>query len=555
MASLFFPLTTLGKEKICQWKSSNQQASPFDFVYKKEQLPSLLNGKQIGEITIVRYMVFDENNPKETIFLYQWLNSIHYVTTENVVNEDLLFTTSDKLDLERLSETERKLRSNTFIFDARVRPVRLCNDTVDLEVTTRDTWSISPSLNLSRSGGENKSKLSITESNFLGTGKLISVSQSKNSQRTEYTMRFEDHNIGGSRRETVIEISDNSDGYRQFFTLNLPFYSLASTKSYSLTFNNEKLSQPIYHDGEKILDVNHKNQYVELFYGKSDGYINGKTNRWRYGITYNQDKLTIDKSYDNFRDQGIERKQLYPWLELSSLKNKFTTIENYRSIKRTEDINLGRSFNAKIGYSDRSWSNDHSRIIFELNSKNALKRKNHLFTVESSLNGFWRTDTKKTENLALRFASDYYNFSLKDWVFFTGLTVNHLKNPHIENQLFLGGDTGLRGYPIRHRASESNAILTIEQRFYSNLHLFQLMKVGAVAYIDIGKTWGNTLGPMRYSVEQDNRMLANVGFGLRFAPTRAYARHVIHVDIAFPIGSKDSDVSSMQFLLSAKRRF
>ena len=39
-------------------------------------------------------------------------------------------------------------------------------------------------------------------------------------------------------------------------------------------------------------------------------------------------------------------------------------------------------------------------------------------------------------------------------------------------QLLIGGDNGLRGYPLRYEAGTSRALLTVEQRFYTDWYPF-----------------------------------------------------------------------------------
>ena len=55
----------------------------------------------------------------------------------------------------------------------------------------------------------------------------------------------------------------------------------------------------------------------------------------------------------------------------------------------------------------------------------------------------------------------------------------------------LGGDNGLRGYPLRYQAGDDNALMTLEQRFYSNWQPLKLFNVGAAVFFDAGRTWGD----------------------------------------------------------------
>ena len=132
----------------------------------------------------------------------------------------------------------------------------------------------------------------------------------------------------------------------------------------------------------------------------------------------------------------------------------------------------------------------------------------------------------------------------------------------LENQLFLGGDTGLRGYPVRYQMGDKNTVFSIEQRYYSDLYWWKLIRVGAAAYVDIGRNWGEETPLLTIDVLPDrtidplveNKWLSNVGFGLRLTPSRADANHVIHMDVAFPLQQADN-LDHVRFMIQVKDSF
>ena len=77
----------------------------------------------------------------------------------------------------------------------------------------------------------------------------------------------------------------------------------------------------------------------------------------------------------------------------------------------------------------------------------------------------------------------------------------------------------------------------------------KLFRVGGAIFADTGRTWGdNPLGG------ESLGWLSDVGFGLRFAPTRTGTRSIIHLDIAFPLDG-DPTIDSVQILLESKKGF
>ena len=113
----------------------------------------------------------------------------------------------------------------------------------------------------------------------------------------------------------------------------------------------------------------------------------------------------------------------------------------------------------------------------------------------------------------------------------------------------LGGDSGLRGYPLRYQGGEARALLTLEQRYFTDWYPFRLFRVGAAAFIDTGRTWGET--PLS---TPSLGLLKDIGIGLRLGSSRSGLGNIIHIDLAFPLDG-DPSISKVQLLVETKQRF
>jgi hypothetical protein len=92
-------------------------------------------------------------------------------------------------------------------------------------------------------------------------------------------------------------------------------------------------------------------------------------------------------------------------------------------------------------------------------------------------------------------------------------------------------------------------LATLEQRFYSDLFVWQLFRVGGALFADVGRAWG---GPQANA--EDPGWLADLGAGLRIVNARAAFADVLHLDIAAPVNAR-GDVRRWQFILRAKSTF
>ncbi len=111
-------------------------------------------GAIIGEVHIVVGDVFDTSIEGEDGWLYRTANKLHINTRPSVIRGQLLFRTGEPYRHRLVLETERNLRAEGYLYDAVIVPVAFDGTTVDLEVRTRDVWTLNPGISFSRKGGK-----------------------------------------------------------------------------------------------------------------------------------------------------------------------------------------------------------------------------------------------------------------------------------------------------------------------------------------------------------------------------------------------------------------
>jgi hemolysin activation/secretion protein len=142
----------------------------------------------------------------------------------------------------------------------------------------------------------------------------------------------------------------------------------------------------------------------------------------------------------------------------------------------------------------------------------------------------------------------YHRFS-EHHLFVAELEAAHAHALDLDQQLQLGGDNGLRGYPLRYQTGDTRLLVTLEERYFSDWFPWRLFRVGGAVFVDSGRMWGQapfTSEPLGW--------LSDVGFGLRIGNARSGIGSVLHIDLAFPLGAP-SDISSMQVLIEAEKSF
>jgi len=189
---------------------------------------------RIGRIEMVVENVFDTTKPEEDKRLHKFANKVHVTTHDGVLESLLLFETGDLYDPEVLLESERLIRSRGWIADATIVPSAYDPEanTVDILVTTRDSWSLSTNISLGRSGGANHYGIGFEEKNLLGTGKSVQFLHESNVDRDRDLLGFIDENIRGSRVRIDTSYASASDGSSKSLLLGRPFYSLTTRWSF-----------------------------------------------------------------------------------------------------------------------------------------------------------------------------------------------------------------------------------------------------------------------------------------------------------------------------------
>jgi hemolysin activation/secretion protein len=143
----------------------------------------------------------------------------------------------------------------------------------------------------------------------------------------------------------------------------------------------------------------------------------------------------------------------------------------------------------------------------------------------------------------------YYNQTSKRTRFFATINGTVTEELDEDKQLLLGGDNGLRGYPLRYQAGTSSALLTLEQRYYTDWYPWRLFHVAGAVFFDAGRTWGTDV-----TGATSDGLLKDVGLGLRLGSSRAAFGNVVHINLAFPLDGGD-DIDSVQFVIETKERF
>jgi hemolysin activation/secretion protein len=506
-------------------------------------------GAVIGKIDIDIRNIFDQSDARESNGLFLLANRLHIRTKRSTVKAQLLFASGDKYRGRVLAETERTLRLLTYIYDARVVPVRYADGKVDVKVITKDVWTLSPGVSFGRTGGTDTTKLNLQDTNFLGWGKTLQITRGSDVDRTSDTIQWTDPNVFGSRWTSALAYSDSSDGSERSLQVIRPFYSLDAPWSTKITALSFDRTVSRYNLGEIVDQFNDNETSYELSGGLSNGYIDGWTKRLTFGMRYDRN-IFLPTPGTSLPAQQLppDRTLSYPFVGFDILQDKYKKVGDENQIGRTEDLYFGTEITGEVGLSNGAFGADRNAIMLAAKALRGfeLTELQQLFLTSDFSS---RIEDGRARNLITDGAAKYYWRWREDWLLYAGLsaTVTDALDPDM--QLLLGGDNGLRGYPLRYESGTSRALFTVEQRFYTDWYPFRLVRVGGAIFADVGRTWGSgVIG------NSDPGLLRDVGFGLRLGNTRSGLGNVLHIDFAFPLNNI-AGIQRFQFLVQTMQSF
>ena len=522
-----------------------KEASAPDYIASFAELEAA--GARIGEIRVVTEDIFDLDDPRENNILFRLANKIHINTRPEVIRRQLLFETGQPVSARLIEETERLLRASNYLYEVSIRPTTYRDGVADVEVRTRDTLSLDLSVSASRAGGENTGRFGLKEDNLFGTGISLGLSYSKDVDRSGTTFNLSDNNIFGTRGVVSYAYSQYDDGNQQSFTLQRPFYALDARWAAGVSAAEDDTLNSVYNAGNEIAEYRHRHRAAEVFGGWSRGLIAGWVRRYSVGVTHQDDHYALEPGSTPPERLPEDLTLTGPFARFELVEDAFRTDVNLNLIGRVEDFAMGVRAQVQLGRALTELGSTRDAWLYNASLSNGfdITRDSFLLTNVGTPGRYG----EEGENQTLGGAARYYHRRGRHLVYYAALSADAVHNPDVIDPLQIGGDNGLRGYPLRYQSGERRVLFTLEARAYTDWYPFRLFRVGGAVFYDTGRAWKgenqNTVNP---------GWLRDVGFGLRLLSARTSKGNVLHADFAFPL-DPDPSIDKVQFLVKTRAAF
>ena len=230
------------------------------------------------------------------------------------------------------------------------------------------------------------------------------------------------------------------------------------------------------------------------------------------------------------------------------LQNDYDTMQNLDLIARTEDVHFGLDASIGLGVATPLFDSDRHSLLpdAEINYGFRFGAAHELFIfsrIATRLEGGAAHDFLGAETI------DYFLATTDRSRLLLRVVAKQGHDLDLDHSLELGGDNGLRGYPLRYQNGSQDALFTMEERVYTRWYLLRLFNLGGAVFFDAGRTWGYAPVPT-----PNLGLLKDAGVGLRLGNARSSLGSVIHVDLAFPFETAPT-ISRTQLLVSTQATF
>ena len=510
-------------------------------------------GLPVGQIQIEQHSIFDENDPDENNWLFRGVNYLHINTHESVLRDDLLIKTGEPFDAEKVRESERILRRRAYVREPLITAVGECTERVDLKVQLHEVWTLMPQISYSHKGGESTSSLGLVDKNILGSGRELSVQFEKNVDYSRRYIGYRDPNWGNLHGILTAQFGQTDEGEFHRLEMERPFYALNTTWAGGIFTHQQIQTSALYFRGDKVQQFEQDRSRRSFYYGASDGLQGDHVARWFIGVAREVDLFSPVLETQSTPAIPGNRAYTYPFIGWQSIDAHYIKTSNVNQIGVTEDYNLGWQIDVKLGVSADVLSDAQNATVVEAAIERAF-----LFGNDKLLYNKWqfsgKYEQKEWRNSFIDATVRYHQGDFATQQFYVGLRARYGLHLDLDQYIYLGGDLGLRGYPLRYQVGDHSLLLNTEWRWFTQYELLQLADVGFAVFHDVGRAWFDDRDNGRYG-----GWLHDAGFGIRLAPTRiGESRHgggtVIHIDLAFPFDARE-DVGNYQWLVQAKQSF
>jgi hypothetical protein len=500
-------------------------------------------------------------NSEAEALIFDVGNKLHIESRPGTIKRRLLFGEGDTVSKGLLVEAEKALRSEQFLADAILEVRKWEDGTAHVIVTTYDQWTTVPGFSIQRLGGEWIYWLGPVESNLLGTGQRLGFFIGHDQYRDTRWIDYANNALFPQRLRLASHLAWLSDGYSTLFSLSKPLESRASRYAFSVSWSATELSEFVYFDANR-LDELPESLARRLEGGTSamiefDRVATHEVNLSATRSFGTHTKFNVSPTFDwkdryNHGDrlrsapiinaipihpsafQVDERYDFLAGVSFSLYQYDYKTVRNFRNLKWSETLEVGWRLSTKLAQNQKWMGAENSDFYLNHSAVYNNAWWNALFlNSNASLRYFVSPDGEFDDGKASLYGETQWKPHPLTTTFLSASWA-HLFAAERSQQLLLGEEIGLNGFPNAYFAGQARFLVEAEQRFFPRFEFGTV--VPALALFG---TAGNTF-PTRDDFDADD-LHYSLGVGLRLGASKSTQKVVNHFNLSWPIGEERLD--------------
>lgn len=499
-------------------------------------------GQVISNVVVIAQPPYTERLPKQFDFVRRWVREVHATTDADVIRRYLLLKRGDPCNQIARAESERILRAQPFLVDARIRVYDDDAGGVLLEVETRDEFSLILGAALNAKAPKFRG-IRIGDANLFGTARSTAFEwRDGGAYQDSWGVSATDYQFGGERNELRLQGARTERGQIARVDFVRPYYTDLQRFAYVGSFNAERNFTEFRRPEGPRNAVGFARRTAVVGGITRFGSV-GKLRLLGLSVTHADERVDSvpvlitregfvadsgDRFLVNFREKHVVRVNALVGVRLL----RFTPVQGFDALSGTQDMPMGMQFHMVFGRAvpigsardrDRFFASSlylggggprsfvGAQVISEArNDRGSKTWDNHV--VSGRLAWYFRPAIRQLTLLEAEWSAG-----------------RDMRTPF---QLsFADFDGGLRGHRRSQVPGAQRAIVRLEQRLVVPPRV-TVADVGFAAFAEVGRLWGEPSVP--YSLTTPVRGAVGVSV-LAAVPPRS--RRLWRLDFAFPLGS------------------
>ena len=471
-------------------------------------------GKIIRSIIITTLDPFgfllNDTNAHPRSYFEKGGNALHIKTQNSVIRNRMLVRENDRFDSLLVKESERLIRSQSYIHDVVVSavPTGINSDSVDVYVRVSDLWSIIPDGALSSESLTFK----LTEKNLGGLGHTVSGSYWQNylNGKNAFSAYYFVPNIKNSYVSVRLAyVIDENKDYIKGLYLERPFFSPVARWAGGISVSQQKLTGWIYKNDTTRLYLQSKANIQDYWAAAAWQVFKGRS------VTERTTKLILSGRIfsTRFLEKPIEQPDIMEYYTSEKFFMSGLGISSRKYVKQSyifrfgtpEDVPVGITYGIVGGYQLKN----HERWYWGLNHSWGNFFKWGYFGTHVEYGTF--TNASNPTQGALKFSMNYFSglFSIGNWKFrqFVKPELTIGFNRASYDRLTLNDGYGLNGFNSDVLSGTHRFLLVIQTQSYAPWN-FIGFRFGPFLNLSLGML-GNEISGFQHS-----RMYPQIGMGV-----------------------------------------